>query len=267
MPRNESRRLDAKKAARLRKRQLEEEKRRARKRERVRTWAYGGVGVVVGGAIIAAVLVPELTKPTPVANRALTAFGVRAAQAGCTTVESPTTPPDREIGPGSAHAGTTTGHYTQAPPVGGDHYATPLSTANQHYYGPTTKPKLEQLVANELANDTVVWYLPSAGPKEQKTLQQLATNLAANGRGYVIMAPWWPTYAKFPAGKQIALATKGHVQYCAKVSGEAVGAFLDRFPNLAATNPSTAPSAAPSVTAPAQVPSVPATGSPAPTHS
>lgn len=249
-----SKKLDAKKAARLRRQQLDQEKRRLAKRERVRTWALAGVAVVAGGGIIVAVVLAQALKPTPIAQRALTSFGVSLAKAGCDPVKNPTPDKDVVIGPGSKSPKQTKGTYTNFPPVGGPHYQSPVDTT-QGFYSVAQHPKVEQLVANELQLDTVEWYVPTLPSSQVKTLQQLAQRMEVSNPSFVV-APWDTSYGQFPAGKPIALATKGHVQYCTKVSGAATQKFTEQFPAVLP---------APSSTAPASpAPTSPASGSPRP---
>ncbi|MFL6139032.1 MAG: DUF3105 domain-containing protein [Frankiaceae bacterium] len=246
MPPKGSRKLDAKQAARLRRHELEAQKRRLAKRERVRTWSFAGIAVLAGLAIIAAVWIPQATKPKPVTERKLASFGTSATKAGCDAPTSPAAGKDALIGPGSKDAKRTKGTYRSAPPVGGEHYATPLpSTPN--FFPPTAKPKVEQLVANELNGDTVVWYLPGLASSQVKTLRQLAERVGVDNPN-VLVVPWATGYGSFPAGKQVALATKGHVQYCAKVSGAALASFVKQFPAIAPAP--TTPSATTSPTTP-----------------
>ena len=227
MPGKGSRKLDAKQAARLRRHEIEAQKRQLRRRERRRTWLLAGLGVVIGGAIVAAVVVQQAMQQPSLAQRAVSSFGVSAGDAGCTGVQTPKVAAGQEIGPGSAHPKQTKGDYTSAPPVGGDHYAQPLPLT-PHYYGPTAKPSVERLVKNEIEYDTVVWYAPSLDKDARSTLQQLAQRVPADHQQFLVV-PWWPGYAHLPSGKPIAIATKGHVQHCAKVSGAVVQQFNDRY--------------------------------------
>jgi Protein of unknown function (DUF3105) len=250
VPPKGSRKLDAKQAARLRRHELEARKRQLARRERMRTWGFAGLAVLAGLGIIAAVWVPQLMKPTPVTERKLASFGPSAKKAGCDAPTSPKSGADTLIGPGTKNAKQTKGTYSSAPPVGGDHYATPLpSTPN--YLAPTAKPKVEQLVTNEINGDTVVWYLPTISGSQSKTLRQLAERIAVDNPN-VLVAPWATSYGAFPAGKQIALATKGHVQYCGRVSGAALQSFVQQFPAVqpAPTTPSATTSPSPSSVSP-----------------
>jgi hypothetical protein len=251
VPPKGSKKLDAKQAARLRRQQLEEEKRRLARRERMRTWTYAAIGVVAGCGIIAGVLVPQLLKATPIDKRSLASFGSSPSKAGCGSPTAPKSDPDVVIGPGSKDPKKTKGTYRSAPPVGGAHYATPAPT-EPHFYRVAQHPKVEQLVANELASQTVIWYLPTLSSSKVKTLDEFSQRLALDNPDFVV-APWDTAYGTFPAGKQVAFATKGHVEYCAGVSGAAAQAFMQQFPAVAATptpsasvSSSVSPSAAPS---------------------
>lgn len=256
MPPKGSKKLDAKRAARLRKRELEEQKRRRARRERLRTWLLAGLGVLVGGMIVAAVVVQQAVKQPPFAQRAAKSFGVSLSDAACTSVESPKTGTDREIGPGSKNPEITKGSYDQAPPVGGDHATTALGVT-QHFYGPATKPSIEKLVKSELDSTTVVWYLPSASKDTRNALQDLARWEPLQGNNAFLVVPWWPAKPTFPAGKTVAIATKGHVQYCAKASGEAVQRFVDRYGPVQPVN-----SPPPNTIPPSGVTPTPPAGSP-----
>lgn len=226
----ESRKLDAKRAARLRKRELEAQKRKLRRRERRRTWMFAGLGVLVGGAIVAAVVVQEVMAPKPFNQRPLGDFGVSLSDAQCGPVQTPKTGADTVV-----TAGAKTPTYDNAPPVGGPHAASGVDTSTQHFYGPTTKPEVEQLVANELNNATVIWYRPSLKSSDRTTLQQLTQRAADIKQPQIVTAPWWPAEPSLPAGKDIAFATKGHVQYCSRVSGAALNKWIDQFPDIAPT--------------------------------
>jgi hypothetical protein len=273
VPPKGSRKLDAKQAARLRRHELEAQKRQLAKRERLRTWSYAGLAVLAGAAIIAAVLVPQWLKPTPVTERKLASFGTSLKKAGCDSPTSPKSGKDTLIGPGTKNAKRTKGSYPSAPPVGGDHYATPVP-ATPNFFAASAKPKVERLVTNEINGDTVVWYLPSLPGSQVKTLSQFAQRIALDNPN-VLVAPWDTSYGKFPAGKQVALATKGHVQYCAKVSGAAVQSFVQQFPAVAPapTTPSATTSPAPTSVSPVPTgsstkkPTKKPTKSPSPTKS
>lgn len=271
MPSKGSRKLDAKRAARLRRHELEEEKRRRVHRERRNTWLLAGLGVLVGGAIVAAVVVEQAMKPVPASERTLASYGASAADSGCTAVQTPKAVTNTLIGPGTGHPQQTKGSYPAAPPVGGDHYqaALPLTPA---FYGPKQRPAVERLVTNELQGDTVVWYRPSISGSQQTTLSDMASKAAPTYSA--IVAPWWPAKPSLPAGKNVAIATKGHVQYCSKASGAVLQAFLDRYGTGASASasadapasvvpPAASPTTAASPTPAAQTPTASPAASPA----
>jgi hypothetical protein len=259
VPPRGSKKLDAKKAARLRRHELEEQKRRLARRERLRTWGLAGLAVLAGAGIVAAVAVPRALKPKPVTERSFSSFGSSPSKAGCGSPLTRAPGKDVVIGPGSKQPKRTKGSYASVPPVGGEHYANPVPTT-PNFYVPANHPRVEQLVANELQGDTVAWYLPSIGASQQKTLRQLAQRMAVDNPNFVV-APWDSSYGKFPAGKAVAFATIGHVEYCAKVSGAAAADFVQQFPAVA---PSESPTVAPTTISPTPTPTGTGKGTPAP---
>ncbi len=230
----------AKRAGKDRRARLEELKRRQRAAERRKTMLWTGAAVLVGMAIIAATIVPGVIHArTDPARKKLTAFGVSTKAAACSAFVSPPDEGFQHVGPGVADkklAKITRVAYRSVPPTSGEHF--PADLPGGRFYGPTEKPRIEQLVHNEQHGYVVLWYDATVRGKQLKTLQQLTARAVKDAQqNKFIAAPWDPSYGTFPAGKHIALATWGHKQLCGGVSGKVVQVFLKRFPPAQAPEP------------------------------
>jgi cytochrome c-type biogenesis protein CcmH/NrfG len=71
-----TKKMDAKRAAKARRLEIEAAKRAARAAERRRSWLWAGSALLVGVLLVLAVEIPRWTAPTPIAQRSLSALGV-----------------------------------------------------------------------------------------------------------------------------------------------------------------------------------------------
>jgi hypothetical protein len=217
---------------------VEELKRQQRRAERRRTMLWVGCSSLIGLAVLAIAIVPpalkSLNSPT---RKSLSALGSPASSAACDAAESPPTGASGEhVGPDTSSPTIVKVNYDSVPPVGGQHYVTPLPRT-PHYYARSDAPKIEQLVHNEEHGYTIVFYDKTVSKAQLKTLQDIATK---QSKTKFIVAPWDDAYGAFPAGKHIGLATWGHKQLCGKASGAVVGSFMKQFPSSQSPEPNTA---------------------------
>src|SRR5438132_2677594 len=84
-----TKKMDAKRAAKQRRLEIEAAKARARSAERRRSWLIAGAALTIGALLVVIVEVPKWTAATPIADRSLTHLGVSAAKAACSAVTSP----------------------------------------------------------------------------------------------------------------------------------------------------------------------------------
>lgn len=226
-----SRKLTAKRDRRI---ELEERRRQQRREERRRTLLVVGSSSLLGIAVVAAAVLPgairSYNSPT---RKALSSFGVPAAEAGCTDVENPPDEGGDHVGPGTEAADVMKVDYQSVPPTSGRHFNEPVPRET-HFYPRGKGPRIESLVHNEQHGYTVVWYDGATGRKQIDALEKIAKKESA---AKLIIAPWDDAYGAFPAGKHIALTTWGHKRLCGQVSGSVVGSFVKQFPPSQAPEP------------------------------
>ncbi|MCU1675987.1 MAG: hypothetical protein JWM93_745 [Frankiales bacterium] len=250
MPNNDraQRRLNAKRAAKQNRHQLEALRREQAKRERRRFYVVTGIVVLVGLIIVGSVAVPAILKNVnSPGHKDLTSFGAAAASAGC----DPEVKTPLEPGPAAASTQTadaqdryhltdgTPWSYKTNPPASGPHNVTPMPT-DVHYYAPgsASQPQfVEQLVHNLEHGFVVAWYDDTIAQDAGKlqALQDIGTNLAQKSSDpYFIAAPWPKDRPAMPTGKHVAL-TSWHAQtLCADISGAAVQTVVNAHPTLCA---------------------------------
>ena len=215
-----------------------EEMRRAQARaERRKTLGFVSVAVVIGLLLIAVPVGQAILKArNDPARRPLSAFGVAPAAAGCSPIDNPkVTAAGLHIGPGTNQPTKTRARYSTVPPTSGEHFAVTASLGRK-FFGPNDAPKMEELVHNLEHGYTVVWYDDTVRGAQLDTLRDLLARVAKDSPKFIV-APWDPSYGRFPAGMHIGVSTWGHRQLCGKVSGEVIGAFVKRFPPAQAPEP------------------------------
>jgi hypothetical protein len=212
-------------------------------KERRKSMIFIGIAVVVGLGLIAAAAVPAyLDNRNDPANKALSSFGVSAADAGC---GKPTD--DTATGGADHKPDGTVVEYAEVPPSSGAHWAAPAFPARE-FYTARDRPEMEQLVHNLEHGYTVLWYDDTIKGAQLAALKDIATSARAKDpvgpNGKFIVSAWDDAYGDFPSGKHVALshwgADAGHRQLCGKVSGAVVDDFIERYPASDAPEPTAA---------------------------
>jgi hypothetical protein len=167
-------------------------------------------------------------------------FGVPLAAAGCQPVIT-----DKifdagvRVGPGTSSPDVTRVDYATTPPSSGRTFAMPVFP-NLPFYANSDVPQVEQLVLNLQHGYTILWYDPTLSTDEQAQLDALANRMRADDPK-IIAAPWDITRGRFAGGAMIAMShwgtDAGYRQLCAKVSGEAVQAFVTAHPTSQSPDP------------------------------
>ena len=229
-----------------RKEAVEALRRQQRAAERRKTLLFVGLAALVGLALIAAAAVPLINDwrndPT---KKSIVSFGVPAAQASCDpATDDPASGTGDHVGPGLDD--TTKVDYATVPPAFGKHFAAP-DLSGRNYYSADDDPKVEELVHNLEHGYTILWFAPSVSDADRETLEALSKKIAAmpetaagnSGKFKAVELP--EGYGDLPADKPFALAhwsgkAEGaasefaHRQLCGKLSGEAVEAFVKKYP-------------------------------------
>lgn len=207
-------------------------------RERRKSMLFVVLAVVVGLGLIAAAAIPAyLNSRDDPANKALSSFGVDAADADCGPVrDNPGGDVNNHVGPGTDQADITTVDYERVPPTTGPHYPVPAFPASE-FYTERDRPRMEELVHNLEHGYTVVWHDDTVDGEQREALQDIATSAREKdpvGPGKFIVSAWDDAYGDFPEGKHVALshwgADTGHRQLCGQVSGEVVNDFIEAYP-------------------------------------
>ena len=214
---------------------VEEMRRAERAAARRRMIVLATVTGVVALGLIAAVTVPAIMGGNSAPARgAIAAIGVPAAQAGCADpITQPATGVNDHVEPG------VTVRYDTAPPAFGKHDGQYI-TDPRHFYSPRDRPSVEKLVHSLEHGYTIVWYDDTVSGDQLQALRDLAVRMPkeANPGRWFIVAPWAAqdvaNRGSFPKGTHVAMthwgATDGVRQYCGKVSGAAVAAFVAKHP-------------------------------------
>lgn len=216
-------------------RRAEAERLRAehRRAERRRNLIAYGSAAAVGLLILAAALTPPILKRmNDPARKSLAAFGVKAADAGCTDVKVTDTRRD--------HVTKTVTDYKNIPPASGPHFndASAPETSSTRYFGPSYKAEPEVYLHNLEHGYLVVWYSSDISKADQNTLKDLAAKLAKDRPAHKVkVVPWPNDRGAFPAGKKVAITAWGFEQTCAQISGEAIGKFSKEHPVSQAPEP------------------------------
>ena len=222
---------------------VEEMRRQQAAAERRKTAIFIGVSIFVGLGLIGAAAAPAIIKSVnDPAKKDLKSFGVAAASASCDAVTEDTAKGTQQhVGPGTKAATETTVKYDTVPPSSGKHYQDWLPPERK-FYSAKDRPKMERLVHNLEHGYTVVWYDDTVTGDQLKALENISKKVGDEPKTRKIIASAWdPSYGAFPAGKHIGIshwgAKKGYRQMCGQVSGEAVGQFIEKYPQTDAPEP------------------------------
>ncbi len=208
--------------------------------------------VLLAGVITYGVIDGKRTAEANKPSTAILTIGVPSASASCDPVTTdPATGNSQHVGPGTDQPNVKKIDYSTVPPSSGSHFVSP-DVDGRGYYTTADSPPVETLVHNLEHGYTVLWYLPSEATKAEQLqkLAQVGGKLDASA-GKLIVAPWNDAYGAFPAGKKYALshwsattssagavtAQNGHRQLCGDLSGEAVAAFVAKYPKTDAPEP------------------------------
>ena len=145
-----------KQSERDRREKIEAMRRAEQARQRRRSWIFLSIAIVVGLGLIAAVVVPSyLSSRNDPAKKALSSFGVSAADASCSPVH--TTPGTNTQALRTHVQDGTVEKYATVPPSFGPHWSQPIYPARQ-FYTARDRPEMEQLVHNLEHGYTILWY-------------------------------------------------------------------------------------------------------------
>jgi hypothetical protein len=220
-------------------------RRQQQAKERRKTAFFVGGAVLVGIAIVAAAAAPAVIKAmNDPKKKAISSFGVSAADASCDAVTN-----DSASGGQQHVAAGTTVDYATIPPSSGKHFGTPAAFSRK-FYSAADVPPLEQLVHNLEHGYTILWYDKTVKGDQLQALKDLSERVpvAQETGGKFIVAAWDGSRGAFPAGKHVAIShwgspqasggEKGHRQLCGQVSGEVVEKFINQFPYVNSPEPS-----------------------------
>lgn len=220
---------------------LDEIKKTQKAAQRKRTLLTAGIGLGAGVLILggagAYIVADQSNKPS---NKSFSEFGVAAADAGCTDVQTSAT------SGGNEHV-TTSVDYATSPPSSGPHNPQWIGYPggpSQHFFSVDEAPAVENVVHNLEHGHNVVWYLPTLPEDQVDTLRDLADKISDDTDTYkFLVVPWDTSKGDFPEGKNIGMShwgkTEGSVQHCATVSGEAISSFVDAHPSSDSPEPNT----------------------------
>jgi Protein of unknown function (DUF3105) len=214
-------------------------------KERRKSMIIVVIALVVGlGLIVAAAAPAILKKRNDPAKKSLASFGVTAAAASCSPVQ--TTKGTNTDAFRTHVADGTVEKYKTVPPSYGPHWATPV-LSSRPFYTVKDRPEMEQLVHNLEHGYTIVWYDASIKGDQLTALKNLSSSARTRDEtapAKFIVSAWDNAYGKFPAGKHLGIshwgAATSHVQLCGKVSGEAVTNFIKKYPAADSPEPSAA---------------------------
>jgi hypothetical protein len=233
-----TKKMDAKRAAKARRLELEAAKRAAHRADRRRSWLVAGGSLAVGIILVLAVVIPQWLKPTPIEKRTLQQLGVSAGKAACSAVQTPKVQAKGDVKSPDAKGKPVTIKYSTVPPTSGKSYTTGAA-AGTHYYAVGEGPTPETLVRNLQNGYTILWYTPSLPKNQAAQLTYVADQgaLVASSSKFIV-TPWDTKLGTFPAGKNVAIASWGAVQYCGGINGKTIATYLTDHPSSKAPTPS-----------------------------
>lgn len=208
-----------------------------------RTWTIVAVSIIVGLGIIAFPAI-KLIQDSRIRNMAITDIGAKAGSAGCDAIID-----DKASGTLDHKPDGTKITYTVSPPSSGAHYQN-WAPFGKTFYAMSDRPAVENLVHNLEHGYTILWYNEAIANDKDKVgeIERIAkAKLPDSAGGKFIAAPFKSTDgAAWPAGKNIAFShwsageastAKGHRQFCAEPSGDALKQFMDKYPATDAQEP------------------------------
>ncbi len=223
-------------------------------RQRRRSWIFLSIAMVVGLALVAAVVVPSyLSSRNDPAKKALSAFGVSAADASCSPVH--TTPGTNTQALRTHVQDGTVEKYATVPPSFGPHWSQPIYPARE-FYTARDRPEMEQLVHNLEHGYTILWYDQTVADSDamMDDLRGIASKKSSttNLRDKFKAVPWTDEDGDpFPSGQHVAMThwsvggadagqegkQVGVFQYCSAPSGEALDEFMKKYPYMDSPEP------------------------------
>lgn len=213
-----------------RKQKLEQLKREQRGKERRKTLVTVGIASLLGLALIGVVTVPAVLKDRKLnnekkaaqreASKALSAFGVKAAEAACTEEKV-----DTPVPPGGQHVeqGQTV-NYPSIPPSSGQHSEATAGLA-EGFHAREEKVAPERAVHSLEHGLVVGWYDKRISAADAVQLRKIGAAATAKKLRFLAM-PW--DREDFPDNKPFVLTSWGRAQRCGKISGEVVDAFVKK---------------------------------------
>lgn len=224
--------------------------------------------LIVGTCVLVGVLIVAAAAWKPVSDKVrlslyrgetLAEVGKSPADAGCQPIYKLAVDGD------TSEAAEGDGAYLSAPPAYGPYSgaASGSSTAGAQFYDSTDRPALTDIVADEYAGYTVLWYDDTVSGSQLAQIKAIVDKLddATDDRDLLIAAPWTSaddavvtdrSLAQFPSGTHIAFThwstggtgkstQSGVFQYCGSVSGAALKQFMVMFPYTDSPSPGTLP--------------------------
>jgi hypothetical protein len=207
-------------------------------KERRKSLMFIGGSILIGLALIAIVAFPAIqrSRNDPV-KKDLGTFGVATSAASCSAATT-----DKATGGSDHQPNGTKIKYDQVPPSSGPHWNPPVQSPLE-FYTAEDRPAMEELVHNLEHGYSIVWYDSTIKGDQLQALKDISARARTekDTRGKFIVSAWDDAYGKFPAGKHVAMshwgAQSGHRQLCGTVSGEAVAAFIKKYPATDAPEP------------------------------
>lgn len=216
---------------------LEAMKREQKAAERRKNLIIAGVCITVAGGLIAIPLVGIIRDS---ADGGVAVAGASTAEAGCDPIIT-----DKASGMSDHVKAGVQVSYDTVPPSSGRHFEYAAQISRRGFYDLKDTPPIEQLVHNLEHGYTIAWYLPDMPDSEKDALADIASDLRSDNRTRkFIAAPWDLTRGGYPEGKTIALShwgasDSGYRQFCGKVSGAVITAFMDAYPAEDSPEPNT----------------------------
>lgn len=193
------------------------------------------VGLVVGGVLLVVVL---LVGGLAALGWFLTrdGGGVGAPASACDeVVRDEGRGISTHVGPGTSQPDVRGVPYEVVPPATGPHFASPVFPAAP-FYAAAERPPVEQLVHNLEHGYTLVWFSSELPAEQRDQLREVAADLRGSPStgGKLVVVEWDDSYGPLPDDRPVVLthwtADGGVRQACSAASGEALTAFVDRFP-------------------------------------
>ena len=228
MPKDSSRRNDARRANKDRRARLEELRRQQKAAERRKNFLFVGSAIAVALILIGAAVIPAFLHDQ--ANKKKQKTGYQASPskaevaAGCDGVHND------PISPAALHVttpidyskekyGDTRGGTPPIPPSNGRHNPVSLGDTNR-FYPLSQSPRPERAVHNLEHGYVVAWYDSKLPADQVAHLQALAS---AGNLSRLLVVGW--TEGDLPANKHIVLTSWGRTDRCTKVSDDVINSF------------------------------------------